>query len=112
MDIYVFHLSAVRLATLREGQYDLTDSSWVYVYDFSNRVQFFVPQMALAVGKNNFTTLIFSNQSCALVFMDMICWLGLSHIISTSFSIFVSGMYTLYHNFYCTFSYHLLVTKT
>jgi hypothetical protein len=48
----------------------------------------------------------------ALVFMDLVCWLGLLHKISTSFSILVLGLCMPYYNLYCTFSCYLPLTKS
>jgi hypothetical protein len=49
--------------------------------------------------------------SYALVFMVLVCWLGLLHKIVTSLSILVSGLCMLYHNFYCIFSCYLYSKK-
>jgi hypothetical protein len=43
--------------------------------------------------------------------MDLVCWLGSWHNISTSLSILVSGLCTLYRNFCCIFSCYLRSTK-
>jgi hypothetical protein len=53
---------------------------------------FFLPQMALAVGKNIFYNMKFSNQSYALISMDSVCWICFLHKISTSYFIIVSGL--------------------
>jgi hypothetical protein len=54
---------------------------------------------------------VFWTLSYALVFMDLVCWLGLLHNISTSFSILVSGLCMLYNNFDCTFSCYIPMIK-
>jgi hypothetical protein len=48
----------------------------------------------------------------SLVFMDLVCWLGFLHKVSTSFCRLVSGLCMLHHNFYCKFfSCYIPVTK-
>jgi hypothetical protein len=44
-------------------------------------------------------------------FIDLVRWLGLLHRISTFFTILVSGLCMLYHNFYYTCSCYLPLTK-
>jgi hypothetical protein len=62
-------------------------------------------EMVLGVGTKWFHK--FSNNSYALVFMDLVCWLGLLHKIVTFLSILVSGWLMVYHNFCCIFSCYL-----
>jgi hypothetical protein len=45
-----------------------------------------------------------------LVFVDLIQWLGLLHKMFTSFSILVSYLCMLYHNFYCIIYCYLPLT--
>jgi hypothetical protein len=70
------------------------------------RIQFFIPQMALVVGKKLYHSIL-----------QLILWvgfhgLGFFHKISTSFSILVSGLCMCYHNFYYIFSCYLLLTRS
>jgi hypothetical protein len=44
--------------------------------------------------------------------MDLVCWLGLLHSISTFFSVLVSDLYMHYKKFYYTFSCYLLLTNS
>jgi hypothetical protein len=60
----------------------------------------FIPQMALALNKKMVSQHEILQLSYALFFMDLVCWLGLLYEISPSFSILVSGLSLLYHNFY------------
>jgi hypothetical protein len=55
--------------------------------------------MALAVGKKMVYNMEFSNQYYALIIVHLVCWLGLLHKTSTSFSMLVPGLCMLYHNF-------------
>jgi hypothetical protein len=48
------------------------------------------------------------NPTYALPLTDLVSWLSLLHLISTSFAFLVSGLYMHYHNFHCTFSCYLL----
>jgi hypothetical protein len=43
-----------------------------------------------------------------MVFIDMVCWLGLLHTIFTSLCISILGLCMLYRNFYCIFSFESL----
>jgi hypothetical protein len=46
-----------------------------------------------------------------IIFMHLVCWLRFTGFVSTSFYLLVSGLYTSYGNFCCTFFCYLPLTN-
>jgi hypothetical protein len=70
---------------------------------------FFIPQIALAVGKKK--KMVSQHEILQWILCKGFHGLGLLHRISTSFSILVTSQRMFYHNFILHFSSYLPLTK-
>jgi hypothetical protein len=97
-------LSAMRLPTDREDQYDVADSSWVSI-----GFQSWVFRFYSTYGASNRQKLV--SQLLHLILCTGFHDLGLLHKMFTSLSVLLSGLCMLYHKFYYIFSCYISLMK-